>query len=107
TMYLHPDSPGSRFPVHPAVGYEMIWDLVVLGILLAFWNRITVPGLKYWLYMVMYCGGRFVLSFLRLDPIRAGGLQISQLVAMLAFYVGIFAIVSLLRRPKSAGPTLA
>ena len=102
TMYLHPDSPGSRYPVHPAVGYELIWDLLVLGALFVLWPRLTRDGMKFWLYLVFYSGGRFVLSFLRLDPIRVAGLQVSQALALLAFYVGIFALVRLARRPTAA-----
>lgn len=102
TMYLHPDSPGSRFPVHSAVGYEMVWDFLVLGVLLVAWPLLRAPGMKFWLYLILYSLGRFVLSFLRLDPVRVAGLQISQVVALLAFYVGIFAIVRLVRRPTPA-----
>ncbi|MSQ24002.1 MAG: prolipoprotein diacylglyceryl transferase [Chloroflexi bacterium] len=102
TMYLHPDSPGSRFPVHPAVGYEMIWDLVVLGVVMVLGPRLPVKGMTYWMYLILYSLGRFLLSFLRLDPIRMGGLQISQVIALMAFYVGIFALVRLARRPAAA-----
>lgn len=105
TMYLHPDSPGSRFPVHPAVGYELIWDLVVLGIVLAVKNRLPTPGMTYWTYLILYSLGRFTLSFLRLDPIRVAGLQVSQFVALVTFYVAIFAMVRLARTPKPAERT--
>jgi phosphatidylglycerol:prolipoprotein diacylglycerol transferase len=97
TMYLHPDSPGSRFPVHPVVGYEMIWDLIVLGVILVLKPRFPVAGMTYWTYIILYSLGRFTLSFMRLDPLRVAGLQISQVVALLLFYVGIFAMIRLAR----------
>lgn len=101
-MYLHPDSPGSRFPVEPAVGYELLWDLVVLGMLLFLRPRLRVAGTIYWSYLLLYSLGRFLISFLRLDPIRVAGLQISQLVALIAFYAAVFWVVRLARRPASA-----
>lgn len=102
TMYLHPDSPGSRFPVHPAVGYELIFDLVVLAIVMAVKRRLPTPGMTYWTYLILYSVGRFSLSFLRLDPVRVAGLQVSQFVAMIAFYVAIFVMVRLARQPTPA-----
>lgn len=99
TLYLHPDSPGSRFPVHPAVGYELIWDLGVLAVLILFRQRLITPGMSYWVYLALYSAGRFVISFLRLDPVRVAGLQISQAMALVAFYVAVFALIRLARRP--------
>jgi phosphatidylglycerol---prolipoprotein diacylglyceryl transferase len=104
TMYLHPDSPGSRFPVHPAVAYELIWDLIVLGVVMFVKRRMPTAGMTYWTYLILYSLGRFTLSFLRLDPIRVAGLQISQFVALIAFYVAIFAIIRLARSRASAEP---
>lgn len=102
SVYLHPDSPGARFPVHPAVGYELIWDIVALGIVLFLKPRLPTPGMAYWIYLILYSAGRFLLSFMRLDPIRVAGLQSSQFVALIAFYVGIFALVRLVRaRPAT------
>jgi prolipoprotein diacylglyceryltransferase len=101
-LYLHADSPGSRFPVHPAVGYELVWDLVTLGLLYVLARRVLPPGTLYWSYLVLYSVGRFLLSFLRLDPVRLAGLQISQVAAMLCFYAGIFALVRLARTRTAA-----
>ncbi|MPZ13831.1 MAG: prolipoprotein diacylglyceryl transferase [Chloroflexi bacterium] len=102
TMYLHADSPGSRIPVHPAVGYEMVWDLVVLGALFALRNRLAIPGMTYWSYLLLYSTGRFLISFLRLDPIQVLGLQMSQTVALLAAYVAVFALLRLVRQKAGA-----
>lgn len=100
TIYLHPDSPGSRFPTHPEVGYELIWDLVVLGVVLWLRQRLPRPGMAYWVYLALYSAGRFLLSFMRLDfVVQIAGLQISQIAALGAFYVAIFAFVVLARRP--------
>ena len=102
TMYLHPDSPGSRFPVQPAVGYELILDLAILGIVMFVKRRLPTAGMTYWTYLILYSLGRFILSFLRLDPVRVAGLQVSQFVALITFYVAIFVIVRLARQQTPA-----
>lgn len=86
------------------MGYELIWDLVALGIILYLKPRLP-PGMTYWIYLILYSSGHFLLSFLRLDPGRLVGLPSSQFVAMIAFYVAIFALVRLARtRPAGGSP---
>jgi phosphatidylglycerol---prolipoprotein diacylglyceryl transferase len=104
-FYTHPDSPGPRLPVHPAVAYELIWDLTVLAILLVLRRRARVPGAIYWSYLLLYSVGRFFISFLRLDPVRIAGLQISQVVALLCICAGGFALPYLWRSLR--GPVTA
>lgn len=96
-MYVHPDSPGSRNPVHPAVGYELLWDLAVLGVLFGLRHRLPAGG-TYWSYLLLYSGGRFAISFLRLDPVQLFGLQLSQFVALGTAYAGAFALMRLARQ---------
>lgn len=101
-IYLDADSPGSRLPVHPAVGYELLWDLVVLGLLFGIRRRLPIPGMTYWSYLLLYSVGRFFISYLRLDPVWASGLQLSQLLALVAAYASAFALVHLARKPAHA-----
>lgn len=98
-LYTHPDSPGSRLPVHPAVGYELVWDLIVLGVLFVLPGRLPTPGMTYWSYLLLYSVGRFFISFLRLDPIRLAGLQLSQVLAVVSIYLSVFALLRLARVP--------
>jgi phosphatidylglycerol:prolipoprotein diacylglycerol transferase len=98
-MYLAPASPGSRLPVHPAVGYELLWDLVVLGLLFGLRGRRLASGMIYWSYLLLYSTGRFLISYLRLDPVVWSGLQLSQLLALAGAYASVFALVRLARQP--------
>ncbi len=67
-VYTHQDSPGYGLPpVHPAVGYELLMDLFILGILWRLRRRIRPDGTLFLLYLTFYSTGRFFLSFLRLD----------------------------------------
>ncbi len=67
-VYTHPNSPGFGLPpVHPAVAYELLMDLVIFGILWKLRGRIRPDGSLFLLYLSLYSFGRFFLSFLRLD----------------------------------------
>ncbi len=67
-VYTHPGSPGYGLPPsHPAVGYELLMDLLIFGILWKLRGRVRPDGTLFLLYLVTYSIGRFFLSFLRLD----------------------------------------
>ncbi len=67
-VYTHPNSPAlGRPPTHPAVAYELLMDLVILGILWRLIGRFRPDGAFVMVYLIMYSVGRFFLSFLRLD----------------------------------------
>tara|TARA_B100000315_G_C14461325_1_gene533864 strand:- start:55 stop:852 length:798 start_codon:yes stop_codon:yes gene_type:complete len=67
-VYTHSNSPSyGRLPQHPAVAYELLMDLFILGILWKLRGRIQPEGSLFLLYLIIYATGRFFLSFLRLD----------------------------------------
>jgi len=66
--YSHPNSPSfARAPQHPAVAYEMIGDLVILGILAFLWRRQPKTGVIFASAFLLYSVMRFFVSFLRID----------------------------------------
>ena len=65
-IYTHPDSPGvNRPPTHPAVAYELIFDLLLLAAIWPLRNRMRPNGMFFALYLATYSIGRFFLSFMR------------------------------------------
>ncbi len=71
-VYTHPESSGFLHSlkygaVHPAVGYELLMDLLIFGALWKLRGRIRPDGTLFLLYLVIYSFGRFFLSFFRLD----------------------------------------
>jgi phosphatidylglycerol:prolipoprotein diacylglycerol transferase len=87
-LYTHPESPGFEHsfvvgPSHPAVGYELIGDLVILGILAWFWQKQPKSGMIFAAAFLLYAIMRFFVSFLRLDSEEpALGLTTPQLVSL-------------------------
>lgn len=103
--YTHPDSPGQRAFVHPAVAYEMLWDLAIVALLL--WlrpraARLGLDGRLIFAFLGLYGIGRFAISFLRLDPPWLIGLQQAQVVSI-AFIAVAAGILLFGRRGASPG----
>ena len=90
--YTHPNTLGDlQVPVHLAVGYELLWDLLVLGFCAWLLARQVLPrhGMVFWTMIALYSLGRFVIQFFRLDTPFLWGLSQAQL---LAFAAGAFAV---------------
>ena len=87
---------GQRDFVHPVAAYDLLVDLVIFVVLLAYWSRVRghPPEARvFWLYLVLYGGFRFATSFLRLDPVVFAGLQEAQLLGLLYAAAGLPALV--------------
>ena len=67
-VYSNPASPGFGRPAsHPAVVYELLFDLVLLAAIWPLRNRLRPHGMFFVLYGGLYSVGRFFLSFLRVE----------------------------------------
>ena len=88
--YTHPNTlaePG--VPVHLAVGYELVYDL--LAALTLFWFLKHQPrhGLTYVAYLFLYGVGRLGTGFYRKDLVVAAGLGMAQLIAIASITVAV------------------
>jgi phosphatidylglycerol:prolipoprotein diacylglycerol transferase len=102
----HPDpskplAPLDTYAVHPvAGGYELLGDLVILGILLFVSRRyVRVPGWVFCSYVGMYGVLRFFLSFFRFDEQTLGGVPVPQLTSGILLGIAVIAAGILYRKP--------
>jgi phosphatidylglycerol:prolipoprotein diacylglycerol transferase len=101
--YTHINSPAfRREAMHPAVGYELIGDLVIFAMLLFIYFRVPRAGVTFFSYVLLYGVLRFTVSFLRLDDEVFLGLRTAQVVALLTVPPAIGMIIYLLRTPPAA-----
>jgi phosphatidylglycerol:prolipoprotein diacylglycerol transferase len=101
-VYTNINSPSyGRAAQHPAVGYEMIGDLVIFFILMFIYFRIPRAGVTFFAFVLLYGVMRFAVSFLRLDNEVLLGLRTAQLVALATIPPAIFMIAYLLRTPPA------
>jgi len=108
--YSHPNSPSfARAPQHPAVAYEMIGDLVILGILAFLWRRQPKTGVIFASAFLLYSVMRFFVSFLRIDskePLL--GLTTPELTAVIVGPLAALVLLFfLLRREPEYDPEQA
>src|SRR5579883_689767 len=97
--YVNPNTLGEPgVPVHLAVGYEQVADLLIYGVLLGLWGRLPRSGMLFWLYLLLYSGGRFVISFFRQDTLTPLGLTQAQVVALGCAAVAVWCLVYLFTR---------
>ena len=90
-VYTHPDSPGIVQPAsHPAVAYELLFDLVLLAVIWPLRHRLRPQGMFFALYGALYSTGRFFLSFLRVETNEyLMGLNMAQILALLVILVAV------------------
>ena len=99
-VYTHPDTLGQLgLPVHLAVGYEMVLDLIAFGLLLAFWKKLPV-GVLFWIYVVLYSVIRLVVGFFRFDNVVAFGLGQAQIIGLVGIAIGVPLAIWTARRPQ-------
>lgn len=122
--YTNPKTLGELgAPVHLAVGYEMVADLVILGVLIYLaraivrgqtgglrWNwapRLPRDGMLFWVFVGLYGVERFFVEFYRMDTIFALGISQSQLLSVISVMVAIWMLVyqgARANRPAPAAP---
>lgn len=90
--FTHPDSPARSGNItahgnpdaetHPAVVYEMIWNIIGLFILYKLRHRLKPDGSLFMFYLGYYALGRFMIQFIRLDKAYFANLQEAHLIAI-------------------------
>jgi len=120
-VYSNPNTLGEiGIPVHLAVGYEMVLDLLIFAGLVWLaggvirgangkfqfnWDP-TLPrdGMLFWTYLGAYSLCRFFIQFYRQDTPFALGLSQAQLLSVLSAMVAVWALVFQYQRYRRYGP---
>jgi phosphatidylglycerol:prolipoprotein diacylglycerol transferase len=118
-VYTHPSTLGElNLPVHLAVGYEMVLDLVIFAMLVWLargvsrdangrltWSwrpRYARDGMLFWIYLFAYSVGRFFVQFYRVDTPFALGLSQAQLLSVVSAMVAVWFLVYQASRARRA-----
>jgi phosphatidylglycerol:prolipoprotein diacylglycerol transferase len=108
-FYSHPSSEamqnGVTQAVHPTAAYELIWDLIVFGILWSLRGRLKREGALFLVYLIAYSVGRLFISVYRDNDPFLFGLVEAQVVSILVLLVSVPMLVWLYkRRPPETAP---
>lgn len=102
-VYTDTDSLGYGFgPQHPAVGYELIGDMVIFAILLFIYYKIPRAGVTFCAWVLLYGVMRFFVSFLRLDTEVLLGLNTAQVISLITIPPALITLIYLLRTPPAS-----
>ena len=125
TEYTNVNSPSFTYgPTHPATTYEMIGDVLIIGIMVFLFIKLWQyrPGITFFAGLVLYSAMRFGVSYLRIDSgvecpnsvgcpdhIVKNWMSFPQVVSMITWAIGMAGLAwTLLRKPQEApGPALA
>jgi prolipoprotein diacylglyceryltransferase len=105
-LYEHPNTLGQMgVPVHPAVAYEMLWDLLVFGLLIWLNGRVPRPGMIFWTAGALYSVGVFFIRFFRADAAAwAFGLTQAQFSAVIGAAISFWILLYLASRARREQP---
>ena len=94
-VYTHFNSPGLLRPAsHPAVAYELLFDLILLAILWPLRHRLRPRGMFFVLYGGLYSTGRFFISFMRVESnVYFAVLNQAQVLALIVILVALGLLV--------------
>lgn len=85
--------PSSSLRFHPTFAYEMIWDLLNLGLLMWLGRQKRfklLEGDLLWVYLIFYSVGRYAIEEIRVDSAMVSGFKTPQLFAIATI---LFALV--------------
>ncbi len=95
-------------PVFPTPFYEVVASLVIFAILWALRKRITIPGMLFFIYVILNGFERFWIEKIRVnDKIPMFGLNPSQaeIISFLLFFIGIIGCLVVYRRHRAKTTT--
>jgi phosphatidylglycerol:prolipoprotein diacylglycerol transferase len=75
--------------VHPTQAYEIIWNLLVFGVLIKLRGRLKPDGSLYMIYIGLYSVWRLGADFLREGTSFLFGLHQAQVVAIIVLAITI------------------
>jgi len=89
-VYTHPDSFGPiGVPVHPTQIYEIIYDLIVFGVLLRLRGRFQPDGSLFLIYLTLYSLWRFGIDYIREGTNFLFCLHEAQVISIVVLIIAI------------------
>ena len=107
-VYTNPNSFAGAYldvATHPAPVYEILWIMVVLGVLWWLKGRLKTDGSLFLVMVAMYSFGRFWISWVRDEPAVLGPLHQSHIISLILFLGAVGLLVYRQRRAKSESDT--
>lgn len=93
---------------HPAVAYEMVGDLLILGVMFLILRYVRRDGIAFFSFLLLYSLMRFGVSYLRLDSREViAGLTTPQVTALFLIPIALLGLLYAWRRGREEAPSPA
>ena len=103
-VYTHPNSLAPLgIAIHPTTVYEIVWNLIVFGVLLKLKGRLKPDGSLFLIYLSLYSLWRLGLDFLREGTSFLFGLHQAQVIAIIILAIAIPILTMKTRWVKAEG----
>ncbi len=102
--YTSPTTLGQATPVQPIGLYDCALMLAIFVVLYAYWRRVRgrpPESRVYWAYLLLLGTGRFLQSFLRVEPTVAFGWTEAQILGVVYALTGAGMLLVLTRRGRA------
>jgi phosphatidylglycerol:prolipoprotein diacylglycerol transferase len=103
-IYTHPDSPANMAvgltATHPVVVYEIIYNLIVFGILVVLRKKLRPDGSLFLVYLALYSIWRIGSDFLREGTGFLFGLHQAQVIGIIVLIIAVVLIAKRTRWVK-------
>ncbi len=108
TIYTNPHSFAPQLGVayQPAAAYEILANILLLGVLWLVLHRWRPPGLAAALYVLGYSVTQFVVFFWRANSIAALGLKQAQLTAIVTLVLSLVFLAAIVVNQRKQPPVL-
>ena len=102
-IYTHPDSYAPLgIPVLPVTIFEILFNLIVFGVLFSLRNKLRPRGALFLIYCTFYAAWRLGSDFMRDGTPFLGGLHEAQVIALIVMLAGLSLIVFKVRWASSS-----
>lgn len=96
-VYTSPNSPANQVmgltPTHPVVVYEIIYNLIVFGVLLMLRKRLRPDGSLFTIYLALYSIWRIGSDFLREGTAFVPGLHQAQFIGIIVLVICVVLLI--------------
>jgi phosphatidylglycerol:prolipoprotein diacylglycerol transferase len=104
-VYTNPNTHGPlNTPVHPTQIYEIIYNLIVFGVLLLLRKRLKPDGSLFLVYLILYSVWRLGIDFIRDGTPFLFGLHEAQVVSIIVLLITVPLLIIRMRRENKTAP---
>ncbi|WP_299976752.1 prolipoprotein diacylglyceryl transferase [Desulfobacula sp.] len=102
-LIYSPESPaGQMYPgqtLHPTQLYEMVFNLIIFGVLWAMRKKIKTSGHLFLLYTILYSAGRIFVEHFRADKLTyLGNISAAQSIGVLGILTAVILMILLRKK---------